>query len=51
MIILLCISNGRCAADICELSPPIDYSGLAETTDAEQCPGQLMIPDSESETP
>ncbi len=40
----------RHAAALAELSPPIDYSGLAETTDADQCPGQLMIPD-ESDTP
>ena len=41
----------RHAAELAELSPPIDYSGLAETTDPDQCPGQLMIPQPESDTP
>lgn len=40
----------RHAADLAQLSGPIDYSGLAETTDPDQCPGQLMIPDPESDT-
>jgi putative transposase len=40
----------RHAAELAQLSPAIDYSGLIETTDPEQCPGQLMIPDHESET-
>lgn len=41
----------RHAAELAELSPPIDYSGLATSTDPDQCPGQLMIPDQEGETP
>ena len=41
----------RHAAELDELSPPIDYSGLAETTDPDQCPGQLMIPDQGGDTP
>ena len=47
----LALLADRHAAELAEHSPPIDYSGLVETTDAEQCPGQLMIPDPESETP
>jgi putative transposase len=37
------------AAELAEWSPPIDYSGLVETTEAGQCPGQLMIPNPESD--
>ncbi|HEX7146053.1 MAG TPA: DDE-type integrase/transposase/recombinase, partial [Actinomycetota bacterium] len=47
----LALLADRHAAELAELSPPIDYSGLAETADADQCPGQLMIPDHDSETP
>jgi len=41
----------RHAAELAEHSPPIDYSGLAEATDPDHCPGQLMIPQPESESP
>ncbi|MDQ3293882.1 MAG: DDE-type integrase/transposase/recombinase [Actinomycetota bacterium] len=41
----------RHAAELTELSPPIDYSGLIESSDPDQCPGQLMIADPESDTP
>ena len=44
----LALLADRHAAELAELSPPIDYSGLVETTDIDQCPGQLMIPDPES---
>jgi len=47
----LALLADRHAAELAELAPPIDYSGLAETTDPDQCPGQLMIPDGKSETP
>lgn len=47
----LALLADRHAAELAELAPPIDYSGLAETTDPDQCPGQLMIPQPESETP
>ena len=47
----LALLADRHAAELAELAPPIDYSGLAETTDPDQCPGQLMIPDRKSETP
>ena len=40
----------RHAAELAELSPPIDYSGLIQITDPDQCPAQLMIPDHENET-
>ena len=40
----------RHAAALAERSPAIDYSGLVETTDAGQCPGQLLIPDHESDS-
>ncbi len=43
----LALLADRHAADLAALSPAIDYSGLVETTD----PGQLMIPDPESDTP
>lgn len=38
----------RHAAELTERSRPIDYSGLAETN-TDECPGQLMIPDPESD--
>ena len=41
----------RHAASLAERSGPIGYSGLVETAEAGQCPGQLMIPTPESETP
>jgi putative transposase len=44
----LALLADRHAAELAELSPPIDYSGLVETIDVDQCPGQLMIPDPES---
>jgi putative transposase len=40
----------RHAAELHELVPPTRYSALAETNDPDQCPGQLMIPDPESDT-
>ena len=40
----------RHAVELAELSPPIDYSALVETTNTDQYPGQPMIPDPESDT-
>ena len=42
--------SDRHAAELAQLAPPTSYSGLIESTDADQCPGQLRIPDPESET-
>ena len=39
----------RHAAQLAEHAPAIDYSGLVETTDPTQIPGQLMIPNPESD--
>ena len=47
----LALLADRHAADLAEHAPPIDYSGLAEYADPGRCPGQLMIPQPESETP
>jgi len=47
----LALLADRHAAELAEHSPPIDYSGLAETTDPDQCPGQLLITERESDTP
>lgn len=47
----LALLADRHAAELAEHSPPIDYSGFAETTDPDQCPGQLMIPERESDNP
>jgi putative transposase len=47
----LALLADRHAAELAALSPPIDYSGLVESPDPDQCPGQLMIPDPESDTP
>jgi len=47
----LAVLADRHAAQLAEHARPIDYSGLIETTDPEQCPGQLMIPHHESDTP
>lgn len=44
----LALLADRHAAVLADLSPPIDYSGLAAT---DLCPGQLTIPDPESDTP
>jgi len=41
----------RHAKDIAELAPPTRFAELVETTDPNQCPGQLMIPQPESDTP
>jgi putative transposase len=41
----------RHAAELAEHSPPTRYSNLVEATDPHQCPGQLMIPHPESDTP
>ena len=46
----LALLADRHAAELTERSRPIDYSGLIETTDTDQCPGQLMIPDPGSDT-
>lgn len=46
----LALLADRHAAELTERSRPIDYSALVETTDTDQCPGQLMIPDPESDT-
>ena len=45
----LALLADRHAAELAEHSPPIDYSGLVETTDPGQCPGQPVTPDRESE--
>jgi len=45
----LALLADRHAAELTERSGPIDYSTLAETTDTGQCPGQLVIPDPESD--
>ncbi|MDP9465512.1 MAG: DDE-type integrase/transposase/recombinase [Actinomycetota bacterium] len=45
----LALLADRHAAELAALSPPIGYSGLVETTDPGQCPGQLMIPNPESD--
>jgi len=45
----LAVLADRHAAQLAEHAGPIDYSGLTETTDPERCPGQLMIPDPESD--
>lgn len=37
----------RHAAELAEMSPPIDYSGLVQTNAVDECPGQLSIPDPE----
>jgi putative transposase len=37
-------------AELAERAGTIDYSGLVETTDPGQCPGQLMIPDHDTES-
>jgi len=47
----LALLADRHAAELAESAPPIDYSALVETTDADQCAGQLMIPEQEGETP
>jgi putative transposase len=47
----LALLADRHAAELAEHSPPIDYSGLAEATDPDQRPGQLMIPERESDNP
>jgi putative transposase len=46
----LALLADRHAAELAEWSPPIGYSGLVETTDIGQCPGQLMIPNPESDS-
>ena len=45
----LAILADRHARQLAEHAPAIDYSGLVETTDPTQIPGQLMIPDPESD--
>ena len=46
----LALLADRHAAELAERSGPIDYSALVESTDTDQCPGQLQIPDPESDT-
>ena len=46
----LAVLADRHAAHLAEQAGPIDYSGLIEATDPEQCPDQLMIPHDESST-
>ena len=40
----------RHAAGLAESAPPTRFADLVETTDPDQCPGQLMIPQPESDT-
>lgn len=47
----LALLADRHAVELATLSPPNRFSDLAETTDADQCPGQLMIPQPESDAP
>jgi putative transposase len=46
----LALLADRHAAELAALAPPTRYSELVETADPDQCPGQLMIPDPESDT-
>lgn len=41
----------RHAAELATSSPATRFADLVETTDPNQCPGQLMIPQPESDTP
>ena len=41
----------RHSAEIAAASPPTRFAELVETADPDQCPGQLMIPQPESDTP
>jgi putative transposase len=45
----LALLADRHATELAAHSPPTRYSALVETTDPDQCPGQLMIPDPESD--
>ncbi len=47
----LALLADRHAAELAALAPPTRFSELVETTDPNQCPGQLEIPRPESETP
>ena len=49
----LALLADRHAAELTEHSPPINFADLVESTDPEQLPGQLQIPnpDSESDQP
>ncbi len=47
----LAVLAERHAAQLAEHAGPIGYSQLVETDDPAQCPGQLMIPDPESDLP
>ena len=47
----LAVLAERHAAQLAEHAGPIGYSQLIETDDPGQCPGQLMIPDPESDLP
>ena len=44
----LALLADRHAAELAEASPPTRFAELVETTDPDQCPGQLMIPKPES---
>ena len=46
----LALLADRHAAELTEHSPPTRYCDLVETTDPNQCPGQLVIPDPESDS-
>jgi putative transposase len=46
----LALLADRHAAELAEHSPPTRYSELVAATDPDQCPGQLVIPDPESDT-
>lgn len=45
----LALLADRHAAELAQHSPPIDYSALTDSDDSDQCPGQLMIPNPESD--
>jgi putative transposase len=46
----LALLADRHAAELADHNPPTRYSDLVEDTDPDQCPGQLVIPDPESDT-
>lgn len=47
----LALLADRHADELARLAPPTRFAHLVETADPDQCPGQLMIPEPESDTP
>ena len=47
----LAVLADRHADELARLAPPTRFAELVETADPDQCPGQLMIPEPESDTP